>query len=96
MGSLLKLKGSSGATFEVTDTAAGVVSVLLDGTKVLGEQQAAIASVAGSAPAGGTGAAAGGWDTAANRDLAIAAINETKAQVNLILTALRTAGIIAT
>lgn len=28
-----------------------------------------------AAPAGGTGAAAGGWDTAANRDLAITAIN---------------------
>lgn len=26
-------------------------------------------------PAGGTGAAAGGWDTAGNRDLAIARIN---------------------
>lgn len=34
------------------------------------------------APAGGTGAAAGGWDTAANRDLAIAAINDNFASIN--------------
>lgn len=39
-------------------------------------------------PAGGTGAAAGGWDTAVNRDLAITAIN-------LALTQLRAMGIIA-
>jgi hypothetical protein len=31
-----------------------------------------------AAPAGGTGTAAGGWDTAANRDLAITAINNTR------------------
>lgn len=39
-------------------------------------------AVAGSIPAGGTGAAAGGWDTAANRDTAIATIGEMKATVN--------------
>jgi hypothetical protein len=38
-------------------------------------------------PVGGTGAAAGGWDTAGNRDLAITAIN-------LALTQLRALGII--
>jgi hypothetical protein len=38
-------------------------------------------------PAGGTGAAAGGWDTAVNRDLAIVAIN-------LALVQLRSLGII--
>lgn len=32
-------------------------------------------AVAAAAPAGGVGAAAGGWDTAANRDIAIATIN---------------------
>lgn len=48
-----------------------------------GVQAAAIAN----APAGGTGAAAGGYDTAANRDLLIAAVNS-------ILAALRGAGII--
>ena len=40
------------------------------------------------APAGGTGAAAGGWDTAANRDAAIATINA-------ILVRLETLGIVA-
>lgn len=33
------------------------------------------AAVPAAAPAGGVGAAAGGWDTAANRDAAIATIN---------------------
>jgi hypothetical protein len=32
-------------------------------------------------PAGGTGTAAGGWDTAANRDLAIASITATQADL---------------
>mgnify|MGYP001576063841 CR=1 FL=1 len=40
------------------------------------------------APAGGTGVAAGGWDTAANRDAAIASINA-------ILVRLETLGIVA-
>jgi len=95
MASMLKVIGPSGGSFEVTDTVAGAVSLLMDGLAVLAERQAAIASVAGTAPAGGTGTTAGAWDTAANRDLAIAAINETKAQVNLILVALRNHGLIA-
>lgn len=45
---------------------------------------AAITALA--APAGGTGAAAGGWDTAGNRDLAIASINALRTDI----TALRT------
>ena len=47
-------------------------------------QAAAIAAV----PAGGVGAAAGGWDTAANRDDAITKINS-------LLTAMRNYGLIA-
>ena len=47
-------------------------------------QQAHIAD----APAGGTGAAAGGWDTAANRDAAIASINA-------LLSKLETIGLLA-
>lgn len=58
------------------------------------EKQVEVADVAGAVPAGGTGAAAGGWDTAANRNTAITTITEIKAQVNLILARLRTAGII--
>jgi len=50
-----------------------------------GTQAAAIAD----APAGGAGATAGAYDTAANRDAMIASVNS-------ILAALRAAGIIAT
>lgn len=49
-------------------------------------------AVPAAAPAGGTGATAGAWDTAANRDLAIATINglrdyaiEQKADFNAIV-----------
>jgi hypothetical protein len=42
---------------------------------------AAPATVAAAAPAGGVGAAAGGWDTAAHRDAAIATINAILAAV---------------
>jgi hypothetical protein len=38
-------------------------------------------TTAQDAPAGGTGAAAGGWDTAGHRDTAIATINELRADV---------------
>ena len=36
------------------------------------------AVIPAAAPAGGTGSAAGGWDTAANRDLAITTINDLR------------------
>lgn len=59
-------------------------------------------TVPAAAPAGGTGAAEGGWDTAANRDLAIATINGLRtaltaliADHNDLLAKLRTAGVIA-
>jgi hypothetical protein len=62
-------------------------------------QAAPVAAVPAAAPAGGTGAAAGGWDTAGNRDLAIATINglrldiiELQAVVSGIITKMRTAG----
>lgn len=57
---------------------------------------AAVTSVAGAVPAGGTGAAAGGWDTAANRDTAITTITEIKTQLNALLTELRNRKIIGT
>jgi hypothetical protein len=34
-----------------------------------------------AAPAGGTGVAAGGWSTAANRDLAIVSINAARTDI---------------
>ncbi len=46
-------------------------------------------SASGStAPSGGVGTAAGGWDTAANRDLAIAAINANAAAINTLTSAI--------
>lgn len=62
-----------------------------------------VAAVPAAAPAGGTGATAGAYDTAANRDAAIVTINglrtdviELQAVVNGLLTKLRTAGIVTT
>jgi len=55
---------------------------------------AAVADVAGLAPAGGTGATAGAYDTAAHRDALIATVAEIKVQLNALLAALRTAGIV--
>lgn len=54
-----------------------------------------VAAVAGSIPAGGTGAAAGAWDTSGNRDTAIATITEIKTQLNSLMTALRNKGLIS-
>jgi len=55
---------------------------------------AAIAAVAGPTPAGGTGATAGAYDTAAHRDELIATVAEIKTQLNDLLAKLRTAGLI--
>jgi hypothetical protein len=61
----------------------------------------AIADTSADFPAGGTGAAAGGWDTASNRNLAITRFNalralvlDMRAQLNAALAKLRTAGIL--
>jgi len=62
----------------------------------------ASATVPSAAPAGGTGAAEGAWDTAANRDAAIATINglrtdvsELQTKVNALISSLQSGGIIA-
>lgn len=52
-----------------------------------------VADVAGTIPAGGTGAAAGGWDTAPNRDTAITTIGEIKTSHNATLAALAAMGL---
>jgi len=59
-------------------------------------------TIANPAPAGGTGTAEGGWDTAVNRDTAIATINQTRTlalelqgKVNALISSLTSAGIIA-
>ena len=47
-----------------------------------------------AAPAGGTGTAAGGWDTSGNRDLAIATINNLKTRVDQLETKLQALGLL--
>lgn len=47
-----------------------------------------------AAPAGGTGAAAGGWDTAGNRDAAITTINSLRTRVSEIETLLQDLGLL--
>jgi hypothetical protein len=51
-----------------------------------------LTTASGAAPAGGTGTAAGGWDTAANRDAAIAVINNLRTRVTELETALKALG----
>jgi len=57
-------------------------------------KQAALTDVAAVAPAGGTGAAAGAYDTAGNRDLMIAAVNNCRSRIIEIESILRVAGLI--
>lgn len=60
---------------------------------VIGEE-AALTTEPAAAPAGGTGAAAGGWDTAGNRDTAITAINDTRTRVGEIEAILQKFGLV--
>lgn len=87
------LEGVSGVV--ATETSYGVV-------KKAAVQAAVTAATITAAPAGGTGATAGAYDTAENRDIAIAAINslitevaELTSVVNGILTKLKSAGIMS-
>ena len=63
------------------------LAVILDET---GASFAALSvdSVDGTIPAGGTGMAAGAYDTAMNRDTMLATVTELKASVNALITAL--------
>jgi hypothetical protein len=51
------------------------------------------ADIAGTVPAGGTGATAGGWDTSGHRDTAITTLGEVKTVVNASLAALASMGL---
>jgi hypothetical protein len=55
----------------------------------------ALTATVAAAPAGGTGTAAGGWDTAVNRDLAIATINNLKTRVDQLESKLQALGLLA-
>jgi hypothetical protein len=46
---------------------------------------ATVVAVAGATPAGGTGATAGAYDTAANRDILIATCAEMKVSINALI-----------
>lgn len=87
-GALMKLtKGGVAERFKVDS--AGLVSIQT--TKVLGTQGAAVADSVGVIPAGGVGAAAGGFDTAGHRDTFIATVTEIQTQLNLLLARVRAA-----
>ena|SRR5687768_11120937 len=85
-----KLYMSQGASYQpvTTQDVADLANSSLDlpapqvatrGGVLLGDGVTASAStIANPAPAGGTGTAAGGWDTAGNRDTAITTINNTR------------------
>jgi len=78
-------------------------TVSVRGGVLLGSGITASAStIANPAPAGGTGTAAGGWDTAGNRDTAITTINDTRTlalelqtKVNALISSLVASGTIA-
>lgn len=52
-----------------------------------------VANVAGTVEAGGTGMAAGGWDTSGHRDTSITTMTEVKTVINNTLAALASAGL---
>ena len=54
----------------------------------------ALTATVAEAPAGGTGTAAGAWDTSGNRDLAIATINNLKTRVDQLETKLQALGLL--
>ena len=64
------------------------------GTTALGAKPSALTAQAAVAPAGGTGTAAGAWDTALNRDAAITLINNLRTRVGELETKLRSLGLL--
>lgn len=92
-----------GAILEAVNTALAVATTGTRGMVLTAAARADNAStIPAAAPAGGTGTAAGGWDTAGNRDAAITTINglrtaisDLKTEHNDLLAKLRAAGILA-
>ncbi len=60
---------------------------------IVGEETALTANPV-VVPAGGTGAAAGGWDTAGNRDTAISTLNDLRTRIAEIETILQQYGFV--
>lgn len=102
-GSLEVVKSPSGTQEVVIKiTAAGDMTLGAAATDLIGffgaapvARQAALTAEPAAAPAGGVGAAAGAWDTAANRDAAITTINDTRTRVGEIETKLQALGLLA-
>lgn len=93
---------STGAAFGWVCVTAGTpgtwVELRIVADQTSGAAQAALTDNTGgtpdqalaAVPAGGTGTAAGGWDTAGNRDTAIAAINDNIADLAALVDEMRT------
>ena len=101
-----KLIGKAVKAAATADTTVRVALGPGDAVTVTADQGAAVTDAAAitatDAPAGGTGAAAGAWDTANHRDAAIASIDALVAdvtalrtKVNALLASLRAAGLLA-
>lgn len=72
-----------------------VLTCLVLGAQERGwNRQAGLTAPAAAAPAGGVGTAAGGWDTAANRDAAIATVNNLRTRLLEVETVLKSARIL--
>lgn len=72
-----RLAAANTFTVEPQNLTGAGAALQIAGNQIVGAQGAAVANV----PAGGVGTAAGGWDTAANRDAAIASINALLARL---------------
>jgi len=99
IGKAVKAAGDTETTVRIALCSGDAVTVTADQGDAVAD---AAAITAEDAPAGGVGAAAGGWDTAEHRDAAIATINALvddvtalRAKVNALLASLRAAGLLA-
>ena len=99
VGKAVKAAADADATVRIALCSGDAVTVTADQAEAVADADAATAI---DAPAGGTGAAAGAWDTAEHRDAAIATINALvadtaalRATVNALLASLRAAGLLA-
>ncbi|NLC82317.1 MAG: DUF2190 family protein [Lentisphaerae bacterium] len=99
IGKAVKAAADADATVRIALCSGDAVTVAADQAAAVADADAATAT---DAPAGGTGAAAGAWDTAEHRDAAIATINALvadtaalRAKINALLASLRTAGLLA-
>ncbi len=75
-------------------SASGRQSIIDMGTGIPSSKSVTVTLTQVAAPAGGTGAAAGGYDTAGNRDLAIASINAARTDIIALRTVLVDLGLI--